>query len=204
MVAGVFEGFGLFGKWGGRAVLGLAGLVALAAAPAAANVNVNVNITTETVYEDFYDSVTLTGPGGGTLTFAGEPGEGWSGGTEEEALAAALDYFGLSLATPLTDIVDTPLESFEVFSETMDNNGAVYGVDYIGDPDDYTTWIAIGLNDVIVDVHLLTTIFTPHALTAALPSNVSEVPLPAGAVLFASALGLGGVFRRKRAGIYRA
>ncbi len=178
----------------------LAGALALcAASTAGANVNVNVNIYTATEYEDFYSSVTLTGPGGGTLTYIGEPGESWSGGTEEEALAAALAYFGLSASTPLTDIVDTPLDSFEVFSETMDNNGAVYGVDYIGDPDDYTTWIAIGLNDVVVDVYLLTTIFTPHALSAMLPPDVSEVPLPAGAVLFASALGLGGVFRRKRA-----
>jgi hypothetical protein len=182
------------------AAAAFAGALALFAVSAAgANVNVNVNINTATEYEDFYTSVTLTGPGGGTLTYIGEPGESWSGATEEEALAAALAYFGLSSSTPLTDIVDTPLESFEVFSETIDNNGAVYGVDYFGDPDDYSTWIAVGLNDVVVDVYLLTTIFTPHALSAMLPTEVSEVPLPAGAVLFASALGLGGVFRRKRA-----
>ena len=43
------------------------------------------------------------------------------------------------------------------FSETVDSNGAQNGVDYIGDPNDFTTWIAIGPNDVNVDVNQVTT-----------------------------------------------
>lgn len=46
------------------------------------------------------------------------------------------------------------------FSETIDNNGAVLGQDYIGNPDDYSTWIAIGPNDVNVDVNQVTTTTT--------------------------------------------
>lgn len=41
--------------------------------------------------------------------------------------------------------------------ETVDANGAVFGVDYIGDPNDYNTWIAIGADDVNVDVNQVTT-----------------------------------------------
>jgi hypothetical protein len=43
------------------------------------------------------------------------------------------------------------------FSETIDSNGAQNGVDYIGDPNNYATWIAIGPNDVNVDVNQVTT-----------------------------------------------
>ena len=43
------------------------------------------------------------------------------------------------------------------FNQTVDSNGAQFGVDYIGDPNDYSTWIAIGANDVNVDVNQVTT-----------------------------------------------
>lgn len=44
------------------------------------------------------------------------------------------------------------------FTETVDSNGAQLGVDYIaGDPNNYETWIAIGPNDVNVDVNQVTT-----------------------------------------------
>jgi hypothetical protein len=42
-------------------------------------------------------------------------------------------------------------------TKSVDANGATLGVDYIGDPDDYSTWIAIGSNDVNVDVNQVTT-----------------------------------------------
>lgn len=48
----------------------------------------------------------------------------------------------------------------EDFSETVDAGGAEFGVDYIGDPDNYLTWIAIGPNDVNVQVDQVTTITT--------------------------------------------
>ena len=177
----------------------LTGLAALCAAAAQANSTVNISTTHSSEYVDFYASVTLIGAGGGTLNFVGEPGEDWSGGSQEDALAAALAYFGLSLSTPLVDITDTPLEQYEVFTEDVNANGAVFDIDYIGDEFDYLTWIAIGANDVNVEVTQVTTYFTPHALTATIAPVVSEVPLPAGAVLFASALGLSGLFRKKRA-----
>ncbi|MCA9775433.1 MAG: hypothetical protein KC800_01895 [Candidatus Eremiobacteraeota bacterium] len=40
---------------------------------------------------------------------------------------------------------------------SFDANGATFGVDYIGDPGDYSTWIAIGPNDVNIDVNQVTT-----------------------------------------------
>lgn len=48
----------------------------------------------------------------------------------------------------------------ESFSETVDAGGAQFGVDYIGDADNYLTWIAIGANDVNVNVDQVTTVTT--------------------------------------------
>jgi hypothetical protein len=45
-------------------------------------------------------------------------------------------------------------------SETVDSHGAQFGVDYIGDPDNYLTWIAVGDSDVNVDVDQVTTVTT--------------------------------------------
>lgn len=42
-------------------------------------------------------------------------------------------------------------------TETVDANGAQFGIDYIGDPGNYLTWVAIGPNDVNVDVNQVTT-----------------------------------------------
>lgn len=41
-------------------------------------------------------------------------------------------------------------------SQTWDAGTAQFGVDYIGDPNNYATWIAIGPNDVNVDVNQVT------------------------------------------------
>lgn len=46
------------------------------------------------------------------------------------------------------------------FEETVDTHGAQFGVDYVGDPNDYFTWIAIGASDVNVDVDQITTTTT--------------------------------------------
>lgn len=46
------------------------------------------------------------------------------------------------------------------FNETVNANGAQYGVDYIGDPGNYLTWIAVGANNVNVDVNQITTVTT--------------------------------------------
>ena len=42
-------------------------------------------------------------------------------------------------------------------TQTVDAGGATFGVDYIGDPNNYQTWIAIGPSDVNVDVNQITT-----------------------------------------------
>lgn len=42
-------------------------------------------------------------------------------------------------------------------TQTIDDNGAQFGIDYIGDPGNYLTWIAIGEDDVNVDINRLTT-----------------------------------------------
>lgn len=46
------------------------------------------------------------------------------------------------------------------FEENVDTNGAVFDTDYIGDPSNYLTWIAITPNDVNVDVDQVTTVTT--------------------------------------------
>ena len=63
------------------------------------------------------------------------------------------------------DLVSTTYEETQTgqtsdFNETVNANGAVYGADYIGDPSNYMTWIAIGDNDVNVDVNQVTTVTT--------------------------------------------
>ncbi len=43
------------------------------------------------------------------------------------------------------------------FSQTVNTNGAQQFVDYLGDPNDYTTWIALGPNDININVDQVTT-----------------------------------------------
>ena len=176
-------------------LVGLAALSAVSTASAYAS-TVNIAVDTSTDYVDFYDSVTLIGTGGGTLSFSGVPGDDWSG-DQASAFAAALAAFSLPSSTSLADIMDTPLASYSDFNETVDAGGAIYNVDYIGDPDNYLTWVAIGANDVNVHVQQFTTIFTPHALTAAIEPAVPDVPLPAGAIFFATGLGFAALRRRQ-------
>ncbi len=63
------------------------------------------------------------------------------------------------------DLVATDYEEVQTgqstdFSETVDTGGAQFGVDYIGDPSNYFTWIAIGPNSVNVQVDQVTTTTT--------------------------------------------
>ncbi len=46
------------------------------------------------------------------------------------------------------------------FNQTVNANGAEYGNDYIGDPNNYLTWVAVGTNSVNVDVNKVTTVTT--------------------------------------------
>ena len=58
-------------------------------------------------------------------------------------------------------------------SESVDTNGATLGVDYIGDPADYSTWIAIGPTDVNVDINQVTT--TTEFIDAVTTTEWSQV-----------------------------
>lgn len=55
---------------------------------------------------------------------------------------------------------ETQTGQTSTFSETVNTNGAEYGVDYFGDPGNYLGWFAIGENDVNVDVNQVTTVTT--------------------------------------------
>lgn len=55
---------------------------------------------------------------------------------------------------------ETQTGSTTQFSETVDAGGAQFGTDYIGDPGNYLTWVAIGENDVNVNVDQVTTVTT--------------------------------------------
>jgi hypothetical protein len=54
---------------------------------------------------------------------------------------------------------ETQTGQTSVFTETVDAGGAQFGVDYIGDPDNYLTWIALN-NDITVNVDQVTTVTT--------------------------------------------
>lgn len=168
--------------------------MALSAGAASANPVVNANITTENVDVAYYSEVTILGPGGGVVNFLS--GDGLLFGDQTAAFEAALSALSLPSATELISITETPLAAFEEIEQFLDANGAIFNVDYIGDPDDYTTWIAIGQEDVNVDILQRTTTYMPYALEA---SIVSAVPLPAGLPLLGSAAFALLLLRRRRA-----
>ena len=70
--------------------------------------------------------------------------------TQDEQTDSYLDQVSQTYSEEVTDQTSS-------FDQTVDANGAQFGVDYIGDPDNYQTWIAIGPNDVNVDVNQITT-----------------------------------------------
>lgn len=69
---------------------------------------------------------------------------------QDEQTGERLDLVSQSYEEVVTDQTSE-------FNETVDTNGAQFGVDYIGDPSNYLTWVAIGPNDVNVDVNQVTT-----------------------------------------------
>lgn len=69
---------------------------------------------------------------------------------QDEQTGQSLDQVSQTYSEEVTDQTSD-------FNQTVDSNGAQFGVDYIGDPANYQTWIAIGPNDVNVDVNQVTT-----------------------------------------------
>jgi hypothetical protein len=98
---------------------------------------------------------------------------------------ASLDAVMLSLLSETVDVV-------EEMASASSNTPAQYNVDFIGDPDDYTTWVAIGSWNVEVAVSFATVTSRTYRLDLA----SAAVPLPATALLLLTGLGVMRASRR--------
>jgi hypothetical protein len=85
---------------------------------------------------------------------------------QDEQTGSELEQISQSYEEVLTGTESTT-------TETIDDNGAVLGVDYIGDPSDFSTWVAIGANDVNVDINQVTT--TTDFIDAVTTTEFSQV-----------------------------
>jgi hypothetical protein len=90
----------------------------------------------------------------------------------------------LSLLSETVDVV-------EEMASASSNTPAQYNVDFIGDPDDYTTWVAIGSWNVEVAVSFATVTSRTYRLDLA----SAPVPLPATGLLMLAGLGAMGASR---------
>lgn len=164
----------------------------------ALNSTVNVNVSTQTLSLDAFTEVMLIGAGGGTVHFfdlATAPRTG------ADAIALALAQLGLPATQPLSGVTVTPNGTASIFDEDVSSN--YNPIDdhtfVLGDPDDYATWIAIGPEDVNVDVLQTTSTYSLFSVAAGLGETTTPVPLPASGLLLLAALGgTGFVLRRRR------
>ena len=159
------------------------------AAPSVGNPNVNVTIVTCGV--DEFEIVQASLSGGSPVSI------GPVQGIDSIATATALDE-----AAPLLGLLPSELqvsglseitqsgEFVEEIYAVSSNAPAVLGVDYIGDPNDYQTWIAIGPVDVEVLVSQATV--TTYGYQLDLVENSQPVPVLPG-VLLAALVGLVGL-----------
>jgi hypothetical protein len=159
-------------------VLLVASMAILSALPtvALANSNVNVNITTNTIPSDRITEVTILGDG--TYAFP-DPYMAPETTEEASALATGLAELGFPPGTPATveDVYSIGTDS--VFEEVVTSNyNPIDDPTYVlGDPDDYGTWIAIGPEDVNVEVTQTTTNYTFYRLEASLDDVCSGGPI---------------------------
>lgn len=136
---------------------------------AVGNSNVNVNINTHTV---FLDRITEVEVDGGIPYAFPDPFTAPDLADASTALATGLVELGYPPGTVATVQSIVEIGNDSVFEEIVTSNynpiddpGFV-----IGDPNDYSTWIAIGPEDVNVNVEQTTTNYTFHRLEAATAS----------------------------------
>ncbi len=169
------------------------------AAPGMGNTNVNVTVQTCGLDEDTIVQASLSG---GSPVAVG-PVPGIDATATATALAEAAPLLGFSpselAASGVTEIAQSAEFIEEVYAISA-NDPALFGIDYIGDPANYFTWIAIGPVDVEVLVSQAT--LTTHEYRLDLVEAAS-VPALSGALsaVLAGAMVLGGVtaLRRRRA-----
>lgn len=155
-------------------------VVTFGASPALAlNSNVNVSINTFQVSSDHITEVEVVGDD--VYSFP-DPFAAPDVSDEVGALATGLAELGYPLGTVavVQDVVEIGTDETvdEVF---MSSHNPIDDPTFvIGDPSDYSTWIAIGDEDVQVDVEITTTSYTFFRLIAALGSPCGNGSLDDG------------------------
>lgn len=156
--------------------------------PGFANSTVNIAVWTSTENKALITEVEILGPGGGLFAFA-DPYTAPDLTDSNIALAEALVGLALSPDTALGGIMNVLIGTDQTLGQTLISN--YNPVDHphmvLGDPDDWLTWIAIGDEDVEVEVFLVTTYYDFHRLTASI-LQATDVPAPASSLLFLMAL----------------
>lgn len=161
------------------AVLAAALAFLLSHASALALPTVNIAVWTSSEEKDLITVVEISGPGGGSYAFPDHDAAP-DLADPDLALAAALSALGLPGDTPLGSITTALIATDQVLRTTVisnynpsDNPDMV-----LGDPDDYLTWIAIGDEDVNVEVYMVTIYYDLHRLSASI-RQAAQVPAPA-------------------------
>ncbi|MEM9175038.1 MAG: hypothetical protein AAGC67_07365 [Myxococcota bacterium] len=160
------------------------------------NTNVNVTVVTCAVDED---EIVEAGLEGGAAVAVG-PIQGIDSGAIAAALAEAAPLLGQSAAdlqpTGVTEIAQSSVFLEEVYAISS-NDPALLGIDFIGDPSDYSTWIAVGPVDVEVLVSQATLTTRQYRLDLA---TAPPVPSMSGvlSLALAGAMTWGGVRALRR------
>lgn len=149
------------------------------AGSAFANANVNVSVNTSTVLSERITEVEQMG--GGTYVFP-DPLAAPEVVDEALAIETALVALGNPPGTSASVVQSTLIGTDSVFEEVVmsSHNPIDDPTVVIGDPNDYSTWIAIGDVDVQVDVEQTTTNYEFYRLTVALAPPCGDGTVQAG------------------------